>query len=62
MSAMYAANHLSGIAAIITLSHSGRTPLLMSRISSGLPIFALSRVQETLKPLCIISRRDTSSF
>jgi len=48
MSAMYAANHLSGIAAIITLSHSGRTPLLMSRISSGLPIFALSRVQETL--------------
>ena len=45
---MYAANHLSGIAAIITLSHSGRTPLLMSRISSGLPIFALSRVQETL--------------
>lgn len=48
MSAMYAANHLNGIAAIITLSHSGRTPLLMSRISSGLPIFALSRVQETL--------------
>ena len=46
MSAMYAANHLSGIAAIITLSPSGRTPLLMSRISSrftNLCTFSYSR-------------------
>ena len=43
MSAMFAANHMKGVSAIIAMSSSGRTPLLMSRISSGLPIFALSR-------------------
>lgn len=48
MSAMYAANHLKGITAIITMTESGRAPLLTSRISSGLPIFALSRHQRTL--------------
>ncbi|MFD1381881.1 pyruvate kinase [Rhodanobacter aciditrophus] len=48
MSAMYAANHLEGVRAIISLTASGTTPLLLSRISSGLPIFALSPNQETL--------------
>lgn len=48
MSTMYAANHLEGVKAIISLTESGTTPLLMSRISSGLPIFALSPNQETL--------------
>ena len=41
MSAMYAANHLHDIKAIICLTESGHTPLLMSRISSAIPIFAL---------------------
>lgn len=47
MSAMYMANHtkIHGIAA---LTESGSTPLWMSRISSGIPIFALSPHQETL--------------
>ncbi len=40
---MFAANHLPGVKAIIALTESGNTPLQMSRISSGLPIFALSR-------------------
>lgn len=48
MSAMYAANHLKGITAIISMTESGRTALMMSRISSGLPIFALSRHEHTL--------------
>jgi pyruvate kinase len=48
MSAMYAANHLEGVKAIISLTASGTTPLLLSRISSGLPIYALSPNQETL--------------
>jgi pyruvate kinase len=48
MSSMYAANHLKGVSAIITLTESGRTPLMMSRISSGLPIFAMSRHEHTL--------------
>ncbi|MFA8091432.1 pyruvate kinase [Klebsiella oxytoca] len=48
MSAMYAANHLQGITAIITMTESGRTPLMTSRISSGLPIFAMSCHERTL--------------
>ncbi|MFY1026485.1 pyruvate kinase [Actinobacillus seminis] len=61
MSAMFAANHMKGVAAIISMTHSGRTPLLMSRISSGLPIFALSRIQETLN-LCSLYRGVTPVF
>ncbi|CAL4321888.1 Pyruvate kinase II [Buchnera aphidicola (Thelaxes suberi)] len=48
MSAMYTANHLKGIKAIITMTESGRTALLTSRITSGLPIFALSKNYKTL--------------
>ena len=62
MSAMYAANHLNGIAAIITLSHSGRTPLLMSRISSRFTNLCTFSCSRNIKPLCIIPRCDTSSF
>lgn len=42
LAAMYAANHLKGVKAIISMTETGATPLLMSRISSGLPIFALT--------------------
>lgn len=42
MATMYTANHLD-IKAIIALTESGSTPLLMSRIRSGIPIFGLSR-------------------
>ncbi len=42
MAAMYAANHVD-IKAIISLTESGSTPLLMSRIRSAIPIFALTR-------------------
>jgi len=48
MAAMYAANHLSGVKAIIAMTETGATPLLMSRIRSGLPIFALTPHTETL--------------
>jgi len=41
MSAMYMANHLE-VKAIATLTETGSTPLWMSRISSGIPIFALT--------------------
>jgi pyruvate kinase len=46
MAAMYTANHLN-VRAIATLTESGSTSLWMSRISSGIPIFALSRHQST---------------
>jgi pyruvate kinase len=42
MATMYTANHLD-IKAIIALTESGTTPLWMSRIRSGIPIYALSR-------------------
>ena len=47
LSAMYAANHLEGVTAIICMTESGATPRLMSRIKSGLPIFAFSRHHAT---------------
>ena len=43
MSAMYAATHLTGVKAIIALTESGFTAKLMSRITSHLPVFSLSR-------------------
>ncbi|XBC41518.1 MAG: pyruvate kinase [Buchnera aphidicola (Nurudea yanoniella)] len=49
MSAMYTANHLQGITAIITMTKSGKTALMTSRITSGLPIFALSSEIKTLR-------------
>ncbi|HDZ57321.1 MAG TPA: pyruvate kinase [Pseudomonas xinjiangensis] len=48
MAAMYAGNHFPGITAIISLTDSGYTPLIMSRIRSHLPIFALSPNKQTL--------------
>src|SRR5690554_3054837 len=42
LAAMYTANHLDGVKAIIALTESGTTPRLMSRVGSQLPIFAFS--------------------
>ncbi len=42
MATMYTANHL-GVKAIAALTESGSTPLWMSRISSGIPIYALTK-------------------
>ena len=53
LSTMYAANHLKGIKAIVALTESGATPQLMSRISSALPIFALSRHEVTLAKMAV---------
>lgn len=53
MSAIYAANHFKNVRGIACLTESGTTPRLMSRLSSGLPIFALSRLSETLQKLCL---------
>jgi pyruvate kinase len=48
MSAMYLANHLN-VAAIAALTESGTTALWMSRISSSIPIYALTRHVKTLR-------------
>lgn len=52
MSAMYAANHL-GVKAIACLTESGATPLWMSRISSGIPIYALTPHVETRRKVTL---------
>lgn len=53
MAAMYAANHLQGVKAIVALTDSGSTPLMMSRITSGLPIYGMSRHKRTLSKMAL---------
>jgi pyruvate kinase len=49
---MYTANH-TGVKAIAALTESGGTPLWMSRISSGIPIYALTRHVETRRKVTL---------
>ncbi|MBS0358202.1 MAG: pyruvate kinase [Proteobacteria bacterium] len=53
MATMYTANHLNTVKAIISLTESGATPLWMSRIRSGIPIYALSRNVATLRKMLL---------
>jgi pyruvate kinase len=62
LSAMYAANHLDGVKAIICMTESGDTPLLMSRISSQLPIFAFSGHTRTQNRVAMIRGVQTIPF
>ena len=48
MSAMYMANH-SIVKSIVALTESGSTPLWMSRISSGIPIYAMTSHDKTIQ-------------
>ncbi len=52
MSAMYAANHM-GVKGIGALTESGSTALWMSRISSGIPIYAMTTHKETCRRVSI---------
>ncbi len=47
MATVYTANHIN-VKAIIALTESGATPLMMSRIRTGIPIYGLSRHPRTL--------------
>jgi len=47
LAAMYTANHFPCIKAIISLTESGYSPLVMSRIRSAVPIFAFTPHAET---------------
>jgi len=62
LSAMYAANQLEGVKAVICLSESGNTPLQMSRVSSGLPIFAFSRHERTQTRVALYRGVQTALF
>ena len=52
MATMYTANHL-GAAAIISLTETGSTPLWMSRISSGIPIYAMTSQVRTRRKVTL---------
>ncbi|MES9897485.1 MAG: pyruvate kinase [Sedimenticola sp.] len=53
MASMYTANHL-GVAAIAALTESGSTPQWMSRISSSIPIFALTEHVATRRKVTLL--------
>ncbi|NVJ62118.1 MAG: pyruvate kinase [Gammaproteobacteria bacterium] len=53
MATMYTANHLKGVKAICCLTESGATALWMSRIRSGMPIYALSPRVDTQRRLAL---------
>ena len=42
LAAMYVANHLKGVKAVICMTETGFAPLIMSRITSSLPIYAMA--------------------
>ncbi len=52
MATMYTANHLN-VKAIAALTESGSTPLWMSRISSGIPVYAMTRHVETRRKVTL---------
>ncbi|WP_148863114.1 pyruvate kinase [Marinobacter fonticola] len=62
LSAMYAANHLEDVSAIICLTETGATPLLMSRIKSSLPIYAFSRHHSTQHKVVLYRGVQTVPF
>lgn len=52
MATMYVANHFQ-VRAIAALTESGATPLWMSRISSGIPIYALTKHLKTCRKVTL---------
>ena len=53
LAAIYAANHLENVKASICLTESGATALIMSRLSSSLPIYGISRHQQTCQRMAL---------
>ncbi|MGB0733682.1 MAG: pyruvate kinase, partial [Pontibacterium sp.] len=62
LAAMYTANHLQGIKAIICMTESGDTPLQMSRIRSHQPIFAFSPHPQTQHRVALFRGVKTVPF
>jgi len=62
LAAMYTANHFPGVKAIISLTESGYTPLIMSRIRSSVPIFAFTPHRETQARVALFRGVQTVPF
>ncbi len=54
MAAMQAANRLSKVTAIIAMTESGNTPRLMSRLRSGIPIYAFTPYPSSQRRVAIL--------
>ena len=54
MAALFAASHFK-VKAIVAMTQSGSTTLWMSRLNAGVPIFALTPVEETLSKVTLFS-------
>ncbi len=52
MASMYTANHFP-VSAILALTESGRTALLMSRANARIPIFAMTRNSSSARRMCM---------
>ncbi|MZR63315.1 pyruvate kinase [Alcanivorax sp. DP30] len=62
MAAMQAANRLSNVTAIIAMTETGNTPRLMSRLRSGMPIFAFTPTPATQRRVAILRGVQAVSF
>ena len=62
MAAMYVANRLPGVRAIIAMTETGSTPQLMSRMRSGMPIFAFTPHPRTQRRVAIYRGVETIAF
>lgn len=62
LATMYTANNLDGVTAIAALTESGSTPLLMSRCTTRLPIFAFSHDEKTLRRAALFRGVQTVLF
>jgi pyruvate kinase len=60
--AMHVANHLSGVKAIIAMTETGTAPRLMSRVRSGMPIFAFTPDPRTRRRVAIYRGVEPQHF
>ncbi|NRA19468.1 MAG: pyruvate kinase [Oceanospirillaceae bacterium] len=62
LAAIYAANHLEGVKAIVCMTESGATPLQATRLRTSLPVFALSDNPETQTKVAMYRNVHTIPF
>ena len=62
LASIYVANHFPGVKAIISLTESGFTPLIMSRLRSAIPIFAFTPYPEVQARVALFRNVQTVPF
>lgn len=62
LASMYIANHFPGVKAIVALTESGYTPLVMSRIRSSIPIYAFAPTRMAQARTCLFRGVYTVPF